>query len=183
MEKQIIHSEKMASLGVLVSSIAHEINNPNNFVSFNIPILRDYISEMIPILDEYAAGSPEFELCNLIYPEFRRDIFKLLVNIENGSDRISAFVSNLRGYSQYTEKKPRIRIELKGVIERVLSICHSKIKNSVKSFVKNVPEHLPPIYTEPYAIEQILINLLVNASQAADKEDSWVKLNVTVKEG
>ena len=46
-----------------------------------------------------------------------------------------------------------------------------------------MPEYLPPIYTEPYAVEQILINFIVNASQAADKEDSWVKFNVTVNEG
>ncbi len=181
-ERKIIQSEKMASLGVLVSSVAHEINNPNNFISFNLPILKDYINEMIPIIDEYAVGRPEFELCNQIYPEFRQDLFKLLVNIENGSVRISSFVSNLREYSQYREKKPWIRVELKDIIEKVISICHSKIKNSVKSFVKNVPGYLPAIYTEPYTIDQILINFLVNASQAADKEDSWIKLNIIVND-
>ena len=181
-ERQIIQSEKMASLGVLMSSVAHEINNPNNFISFNIPILKDYINEMIPFIDEYAVGRPEFMLCNQTYPEFRQDIFNLLVNIENGSVRISSFVSNLREYSQYRGKKPRIRVELKDIIEKVLSICHSKIRNSVKSFVKNVPEHLPAIYTEPYTIDQILINFLVNASQAADKENSWIKLNIIVND-
>jgi signal transduction histidine kinase len=182
MEKQIIQSEKMASLGVLVSSVAHEINNPNTFVSFNIPILNDYIDEMMPIIDEYAVGRPEFEICNLAYPEFRRDIFKLLVNIKNGSDRISSFVSNLREYSQYNDKIPLTRVEIRDIIERVLSICHNKIKNSVKSFTKHVPDHLPPIYTEPDAIEQILINFLINASQSADKEDSWIKLSVSVND-
>ena len=182
-ERQLIQKEKMASLGVLVSSIAHEINNPNNFVSFNIPILRDYIEEMIPIIDEYAVGHPEFELCNLTYPEFRQDIFKLIVNIENGSGRISTFVSNLRKFSQTKYQKPLIWVELNDVIESVHSICHSKIKSSVKSFVKNIPENLPKIYTEPYALEQILLNLLINAAQASDKKDSWIKLNITVDNG
>jgi signal transduction histidine kinase/ABC-type amino acid transport substrate-binding protein len=181
-ERKIIQSEKMASLGVLMASIAHEINNPNNFISFNIPILKDYINEMISIIDEYAAKRPELELCNQTYPEFRQDIFNLLVNIENGSVRIRAFVSNLREYSQYRDIKPRIRVELKDIIEKVLSICHSKIKNSVKSFVKNVPEHLPTLYAEPYTIDQILINFLVNACQAADKKDSWIKLNIIVND-
>ena len=183
LERQLIQREKMASLGVLVSSIAHEINNPNNFVSFNIPILRDYIEEMIPIMDEYAGTHPQFELCNLTYPEFRQDIFKLIVNIENGSGRISSFVSNLRKFSQTKYKKPLIWVELKEVIESVHSICHSKIKSSVKSFVKQIPEDLPKIYTEPYALEQILLNLLVNAAQASDKHDSWIRLNVSVNNG
>jgi signal transduction histidine kinase len=182
-ERQFIQKEKMASLGVLVSSIAHEINNPNNFVSFNIPILRDYIEEMIPIMDEYAGAHPEFELCNLTYPEFRQDIFKLIVNIRNGSDRISTFVSNLRKFSQTEYQTSLIWVELKDVIENVHSICHSKIKSAVKSFVKNIPEKLPKIYTEPYALEQILLNLLINAAQAADKHDSWIKLDVSVSNG
>ena len=181
-ERQLIQKEKMASLGVLVSSIAHEINNPNNFVSFNIPILRDYIEEMIPIIDKYAAERQDFEMCNLTYPEFRQDIFKLIVNIENGSGRISTFVSNLRSFSQNKYKKDLIWVELKEVIESVLSICHSKIKRAVKSFVNNIPENLPKVYTEPYTLEQILLNFLVNAAQAADKHDSWIKLNVTVND-
>jgi two-component system, NtrC family, sensor kinase len=55
--------------------------------------------------------------------------------------------------------------------------------NSFKSFVKNIPENLPKIYTEPYAPEQILLNFLVNAAQASDKHDSWIKLKVSVNDG
>ena len=182
-ERQLIQKEKISSLGVLVSSIAHEINNPNNFVSFNIPILRDYIQEIIPIIDAYAARHTDLELCHLTYPEFRQDIFKLLDNIEHGSDRINSFVSNLREFTQDRDKQPRSWVKLEDVIERVLSICHSKIKNAVKSFIKNVPEHLPQIYTYPYTLEQILLNLLMNAAQAADKKDSWIKLEATVNAG
>jgi signal transduction histidine kinase len=182
LEQQLIQSEKMASLGVLVSSIAHEINNPNNFVSFNVPILRDYIQEILPIVDDYAATQPQFELCNMAYPEFRRDILKLIDNIEHGSGRINAFVSNLREYSQIKESRPRSWVDLEKVIEKVLTICRSKIKKSVKSFVKTIPEHLPRIYSNADVLEQVLINLLVNAAGAADKKDSWIKLNVNVNE-
>ena len=182
-ERQLIQSEKMASLGVLVTSIAHEINNPNNFISFNVPILRDYIQAMIPIIDEYAAGQMDLELCNMTYPEFRKDIDKLLDNIEHGSGRINSVVSNLREFSLDKEKKPKKWIEIEDVIERVLAICNNKIKKTVKSFVQNIPENIPQIYTDPYSLEQILINLLVNASQAVDKQDSRVDLAIRVGNG
>lgn len=142
-ERQLIQKEKMASLGVLVSSIAHEINNPNNFISFNIPILRDYINEMMPIIDNYACEHPEFEICRLKFSEFRQDIFKLLENVENGSNRISNFVFNLREFSQDKVNRPLVWVELKDVVEGILSICRSKIKSSVKSFIIDVPE--PPL--------------------------------------
>ena len=97
-ERRLIQSEKMASLDLLVSSIAHEINNPNNFVSFNIPILREYIDELIEIADRYTANKPELELFHMSYPDFRKDLFKLLENIEHGADRIDAYVKNLREF-------------------------------------------------------------------------------------
>ena len=97
-ERRLIQSEKMASLDVLVSSIAHEINNPNNFVSFNIPILREYIDELFEIADRYTANQPKLELFHMSYPDFRKDLFKLLENIEHGADRIDAYVKNLREF-------------------------------------------------------------------------------------
>ena len=180
LEQQLIQSEKMASLGVLVSSIAHEINNPNNFVSFNVPILRDYIQEILPITDDYATTQSQFELCNMAYPEFRRDILKLLDNIEHGSSRINSFVSNLREYSQIKERRPLNWVDLEAIIEKVFAICRSKIEKSVRSFIKTIPEHLDKIYSNAQVLEQILINLLVNAARAADKKDSWIKLKVKV---
>ena len=182
-ERQLIQSEKMASLGVLVTSIAHEINNPNTFISFNVPILRDYIQAMIPIIDEYAAGKSHLELCNMTYAEFRKDISSLLDNIEHGSGRINSVVSNLKEFSLNKDKKPPKRINIEEIIERVLAICQNKIKKTVKTFDKQIPQNMPLIYTDPYALEQILINLLVNAAQAADKQDSRVKLAVSVGNG
>lgn len=181
LEKQLIHSGKMSSLGVLVSSIAHEINNPNTFISFNIPILRDYITEVMPIADAYAAEHPKLEICHMDYTEFRQDIANILDNIEHGSRRINTFVSNLKEFSQVKEKVEEDWFELTSFIERVLSICNVQLKNNVKVFVTNIPENLPRIWSDPFALEQILLNLLVNAVQAIDRKDSRVEINVAVR--
>lgn len=179
-ERQLIQSEKMASLGVLVSSVAHEINNPNSFVSFNIPILRDYIEELLPIIDRYAADSPELEFCRMPYAEFRKDIFRLMENVANGAGRISSFVANLREFATSDGDRLKKYADLKTINEKVLAICGKELKRTVKSIEINIPPDLPEVYTAPYAMEQVLINLLMNAAQAADKEDSWVKLNASI---
>ncbi len=181
-EKQLMHSEKMASLGVMVSSFAHEINNPINFISFNIPILRDYVTELLPISDAYAGEHPELEIGYLRYSDFREDIFKLLDNIEHGSGRITSFISNLKDFSQVKEKINEDWVDLNSVIAKTLSICRVQLKKSVKSFIAKIPDNPPRIWTDPSALEQILLNLLVNAAQATEKEDSRVELSVEIRD-
>ncbi len=180
MEKHLMQSEKLASLGFLTSGVAHEINNPNNFITFNLPILRDYLKELIPIVDDYAKAKQDYELFGMSYPEFRKDIFKLLENIEHGSRRINTTVSNLRQFSRKKDKMGKEWIDINQVIERGIAISQGKIKSMVNSMEINVPEGLPAIYTDPDTVEVVLINLLINAAQAADKEDSWVRLNVSL---
>ena len=175
-ERQLIQSEKMASLGILVSSIAHEINNPNSFVTFNIPILREYLEELISIADEYAENQTDLEMFHMTYPEFRKDVFKLIENIEHGSSRISSFVSNLREFSQSNGNRQKVMLDLPVVIDKVLSICRSQIKKHVNNFEVFVPTDLPPVYADEYSLEQVLLNLIVNAVQASDKRDSYVKV-------
>ena len=179
-ERRLIQSEKMASLGIMVASVAHEINNPNSFVSFNIPILRDYIEEMLPIIDRYAAECPNLEFCCMPYAEFRNDIFKLLDNVENGAGRISSFVANLREFAASDGDRVKKYVDMKSVTEKVLAMCGKKLKRSVKSIKINIPRDLPEVYTAPYAMEQVLMNLLMNAAQAVCQEDSWIKLNASI---
>ena len=180
LQKQIVQTEKLSFLGFLVSGVAHEINNPNNFISFNIPILKEYLNKILPIIDDYAEKHENFELFGMTYPQFREDVLKLLDNIENGSSRITTAVSNLRGISRTKEKTHMDWINVKEVIEKSVSICRSKINRMVKSFEVSIPEEIPLIYTDSEAIETAVINLLINAAQAVDKDNSWIRLKVAL---
>ncbi|MFZ3044472.1 MAG: ATP-binding protein, partial [Desulfatirhabdiaceae bacterium] len=179
MDRQLIQHEKLASLGLLVSGIAHEINNPNNFIFFNIPILRSYLQFLLPIADEYALVHPDLMVLGRPYPAFREDCFKLLNNIEHGSTRINQIVRNLREFARERGKGEMRRVDVKQVVEKGISICLGRINKTVKSFESSIPEGLPAILTDPLALEQVVVNLLINAVQAADKENSWIKLAIT----
>lgn len=178
MEKQSIQNEKLASLGLLIAGVAHEINNPNNFIYFNTPILRSYLQFLFSMVDEHAAPQPELRVFGRSYLGFREDCFKLLDNIEHGSDRINQIVGNLREFARERGKGERCRIDLKQVVEKSLSICLGRIKKFVKDINVDIPEVLPAFLTDPMAIEQIVINLLINAAHAADKEKSWIKIAI-----
>ena len=177
-EKQLMLNDKLTALGLLASGIAHEVNNPNSFIAFNIPILREYLNEMIPIVDEYAVEHENFAVSKMPYAEFREDIFKLLDNMDHGSQRINEIISGLRKFVKSDPRSEKREVNLKKVIERVLTFCRGKIKKRVKLFEVNIPEEIYSIYTNPDAVEQILTNLLINATHAMDKEDSWMNLSM-----
>ncbi|MGE5855812.1 MAG: PAS domain S-box protein, partial [Syntrophaceae bacterium] len=187
MERELIQSEKLASLGLLISGIVHEINNPNNFISFNMPILRDYLQEILPVLDEHAAKTPRYEVQGMPYAEFRADVMKLLDNIEHGSTRINTTVAKLKEFSRKKDEKGARPILPTGVVERAVAICHTQIRKTVKTFDVQVQQDMPEMVSDPDAIEQTLINLLINAAQAADKPDSHIRLKarrgISGKEG
>jgi PAS domain S-box-containing protein len=177
-ENQLIQRQKMEALGILISGIAHEINNPNNFISFNMPILRDYLSALLSLTDATAQAHPELFFFGMTYPEFREDVFRLLENVRNGSDRINAIVSQLKTFSR---KKGGLEIretDIRDVVDRVVTLSKNQLKKTVHSLEIDLADNLPPVRTDPEALGQVLLNLLINGAQAADKPDSWIKVTV-----
>ena len=176
LERQVRQRERLASLGLLISGVAHEINNPNTFISFNLPILKDYLDEIVPIIDEYASSRDDFIIANMPYDEFRLDLFKLIENVTHGSRRINTIVTQLKEFSHIQDSRKMAEVDIKSVLERVTTIAGSQINHMVKRFEMEVQADLPKLYTDSNAIEQIVLNMLINACQAADKKESWVRL-------
>ncbi|MHC1744469.1 MAG: PAS domain-containing protein [Syntrophobacteraceae bacterium] len=178
LDRQMLHNQKLASLGLMTSGIAHEINNPNSFIYFNIPILRQYMEALMPILDEYAALHPDLEMLHMSYGELKEDIFRLLGNMEHGSQRINRIVGALKGFVRKRDTEGLQRVDLKQVIDKVIALCQAEIKRKVKSFEVRFSHDVPIIRSDPEALEQVLLNLVINAVHACDKEDSRVDLSV-----
>ena len=89
--------------------------------------------------------------------------FKLLENVKHGSDRINSFILQLKDFSQPIDRNREEWIDLKSLIEKVLYLFRADLAERVKTFIKNIPENLPQVWFDPSALEQILINLLINA--------------------
>lgn len=183
MNKKAVQREKLPPLDLLVSTVAHEIKNLNNCTTFNTPILREYLERLTPILDDYAGNHQNLDLFGMTYPEFRKDIFNLVNNIETASSRINEIISDLMEFIKNGYKGELCWLDLNQVVEKGTAVCRSQISKRVKSFDVNISENLPQVYTNPNALEQILVNFLINAAQAADKKNSWVKLRVKQGKG
>jgi PAS domain S-box-containing protein len=175
-QQQMIRADKMAALGQVIAGVAHEINNPNNFIHFNLPILRKYVEAMRPLLEHHLEQDPDLRLLEMRYDAFLDDLYKLIDNMEHGSQRITAIVSELKGYIRGGEEAEMKPDSIAKVIERVMALVGKQVRKMVKRFDVTVAERLPPVRMNAGRIEQVLINLVINAGQAADKDTSFVTL-------
>jgi PAS domain S-box-containing protein len=174
--EELFRAEKMAALGQIIAGVAHEINNPNNFVYFNLPILRRYIDALRPLVEDRLATDPELHLLGMPAATFVDDIDRLLENMQHGSQRITAIVAELKNYVRAQETEERRSGSLEPVIERVMTLVGKQVRKMVKRLDVEVERPLPAIVMNAGRIEQVLVNLLINAGQAADREDSSVTL-------
>ncbi|MDW7691742.1 ATP-binding protein [Flammeovirgaceae bacterium SG7u.111] len=181
---QLIQSEKMASIGVLTAGIAHEINNPINFVYAGADTLASTLNEIMGIVDQYgkisSQNSPE-EITSFLddlervkqeisYEETRDDVFDLLNDIKEGARRTAEIVQGLRSFSRLDEEQVK-KADLHLGLESTLTLLRNKLKDGIR-VIKDYDPELPSIECVPGQINQVFMNILVNAAQAIQENES-----------
>lgn len=173
-QEQLIQAEKMASLGQLTAGIAHEINNPINFVSANTTPLKEDLVDILRVMEYYDKVIKEksLEMDFLEVKKFKEEIHyettvaevtNLLRGIEDGARRTSEIVKGLRNFSRLDQNIFR-KTNLTECLESSLTLLHSSYKNRIE-IVKDYGD-LPEVDCFPGQINQVIMNILSNAIQA-----------------
>ncbi len=165
-QQQLIHADKMISLGVLVSGVAHEINNPNQFIVTNLSPLRRCMEDALPILDRYAQSEGDFMLGGRRYSMRRKQMQEMFGNIAKGAERIRNIVNELRDYARENPCDTLETVHLNNVVQSALALLSPLIKKHTRHFTVLYAQDLPPIQGIYQRLEQVLINLIQNACQA-----------------
>jgi signal transduction histidine kinase len=175
-EKGLQQADKMISLGVLVSGVAHEINNPNNWTLINAPILAETWKDILPILDAYHGDNGEFKIGGLDYSEMRKTVPRLLDGILEGSKRIMRIVEELKNYSRQEPDKNRAALDINDSLKKAVSLVSKQIEKSTNTFSVSYGQDIPSIYGNSQKLEQVVINLLLNACQALPDSNRGISL-------
>lgn len=175
--EQLIHADKMASLGTLVSGIAHEINNPNNFIMLNINLLQKIWVDVKPILNQYYEENGDFALGGMSYKNFSEKIDKSYDSIEVGAVRIKKIIDNLTNYARSPQKEYR-KISLNEVVEVAIAITNNFVKKSTNNFIVNYSTGYPLVMGSSNRLEQVVINLINNACQSLKNKSEKIIVSV-----
>jgi PAS domain S-box-containing protein len=178
--QQLIQADKLASLGEVVAGVAHEINNPNSFITYNVPLLKETWEIFEPIIADYAAAHPEWEKDDIGIEEFCEDMQESIQAIKTGSERINMVVANLKDFARIDESDLPAPVQVNEVIEKTLWIVGAQLRKSIATIDLNLADNLPDIQGHFQKLEQVVANLVVNAANAIPEREGG-KLTITTR--
>lgn len=189
LERQLLQSEKMASIGQLAAGVAHEINNPTGYVSSNLTTLSDYQNDIQSIIKEYRAliedlnitvardrlsSSAKEKVARILSLEseididfIMDDVSALIGDCKEGTERIKKIVLDLKDFAHPGEDDLKM-VDINKGIESTLNVVWNELKYKAE-VVKNYGD-IPHIAGYPHQLNQVFMNILVNAAQAIEKK-------------
>ena len=168
-QQQLFQSQKMETLGTLVSGVAHEINNPVSLLMFNVPLLRKVWQDFRPVFKNIVRQDPEKKYGGLSLKYLEKKLGRLLSDMELAASRIARIVESLKHFSRrsdITEKQP---MSLNTAVLNALKIGKTFIRKSSVKLELNLDPSIGPMEGNIQAVEHIVLNLVTNAIQATDQ--------------
>lgn len=174
--EQLVQAGKMVSLGILVSGVAHEINNPNNSIILNIPLLSRMWHDARVILDQYMEENGDFLLGNLRYSYARESVPDLFSGIIASSKRIKHIVQDLKNYARQGSSVLNEIIDINGVLNAAVLLLDNQLRKSTNFLEITCGYGIPHFQGNFQKIEQVIINVLQNACEAIDDKNKSIHI-------
>jgi len=175
---QLLHADKMASLGVLVSGVAHEINNPCGILTLNFPFVRDVFTQIEEILDEYQEEQGGLMLAGVDYARLKTMFPETLEDMHIASRKIRAIVEDLKHFASKDDSELELTelLDLNKLVEVSMRLVANQIKQSTNHFAVHYSDNLPLFKGSGQRIEQVIINLILNACQALNDKEQQISV-------
>ena len=178
-QEQLIQADKMASLGILVSGVAHEINNPTGLLMLNLPILKSAWEDALPYLAEHAKDDPMFSLAGLRFDRLSQELPYLLDEMDQSTLRIRNIVNDLKDFAREEPNEITQEVHINEVVSTAIRLVDTSIRNATDDFELYLDQRNPIVIGSAQRVEQVVINLIINACDAVEKRDNAIRITTT----
>ncbi len=165
-QQQLVQADKMAALGILVSGVAHEINNPTGLILLNLPTLSSVHADVLPILEEYYQKNGDFLVGGLPYSQMRREMPLMIDEMHEAAKRIKRIVEDLRHFSRRSDVKHDEEVNINIIVQTSMRLVETAVKKATNHFNTHLINGLPPVKGNAQRLEQVVVNLILNAAQS-----------------
>jgi PAS domain S-box-containing protein len=179
-QARLIQANRMTTLGTMVSSVAHEINNPNNFLLMNAGIIKRAWDDIALVAEEHFQNKGDFAVAQLMWSEARSFLPDAFEGILQGALRISDIVGNLKAYGRDDRFRRESVADVNAVVQLSVSILSHHISSSTSRFTLKLSEGLPLARGSARQLEQVVINLIQNALLALPDAKHGVSVGTAV---
>lgn len=165
-QQQLMQADKMATLGILVSGMAHEINNPTGLILLNLPTISNANSDIMPILEEHYRKNGDFIMGGIPYSQMRHEMPLMIDEMNEAAKRIKRIVEDLKHFSRRSDVKYDEEVDINSVVQTSMRLIGNIVKKATNHFNAKLSNQLPPVKGNPQRLEQVVVNIILNAAQA-----------------
>lgn len=176
---QLLQADKMISLGILASGMAHEINNPNNSIMLNVSVLQKAWNSVIPILNEFHRESGDLVVGGMKYERMKKKMPSLFSGMLESSKKIQRIVNDLKYFSGKDLISLKNPVDIESVVKSAISLTGNMIHKSTRHFKAVYEKSLPNVLGNFQNLEQVIINLVQNACQALENPGNGIFITIT----
>jgi signal transduction histidine kinase len=174
---QLYQSQKMEALGALIAGVAHEINNPINLIMYNIPLLEKIWRDILPILNDQAVLYPQRKYGGLRTDFINNHLMQLISDMDVAAKRVATIVTGLKSFSRFSAQSEKIPIQINLAIENAVRLSQSTLRNLNVEIDLDLENDLPAISGNLQNIEQVILNLVINAAQAIEHDKGNIRIS------
>jgi PAS domain S-box-containing protein len=174
-QEQLIQADKLAALGTLVAGMAHEINNPNNFIMLNATTLSKVWEEILPVLKDYHRRHGDFEVLGYGFPEIGDKFIKTCADIAEGARRIRGVVTELKQYARKEADDSLVLLDPNMPVASAVRLMDHAIRKATDRFRADYGRP-DPVLGQYQQIEQVVVNLIQNACLSLPDRDCGLRI-------
>ena len=175
-QEKLYQAQKMDTLGTLVAGMAHEINNPINLIMYNISLFQKIWHDCLPVLNQYGGKEPGRKYGGLTYDFLEENSDRLLSDMDMAANRVAKIVSDLKNFARQSNVVDKSSMQINTAVENAFRLAQTSLRKSGVELEVDLASDLPLLKGNLQNIEQIILNLVINAVQAIDHDQGVVRI-------